>query len=711
MDGFKTLEELQAEEKVRDDHARMAIEQDISGLASGIVTSFGDTRQTEEMRNTETFLEMDLYTSQTRDETYTKGDVQISNTYSEELKTYEILDQERHKNFMQLITNSKTIMNEQLVRMKATEDEKTFMNAAYGKYADRIVKGYSDGYLTYKTPLGENNKSFIAAMNNILVDHKLQKDIDKYRQQFPIYGFIQATNKQYDTLIDYWEEKKKNPASMTPEKEQQYREKLYESIVSGCVLFDKMMSSVEDPAIAEEIGKDRLLGNHAFHLHPLSSRGMRQTNASLETYKKCLENGWAIDDIPFVASYKLVIDDVETACIGNGSLNYKEYEKYDPPKYRSEEQKQYLQDMKKLYDEVTTNPLRSKEQRKDWLDRMDSMVKEGAEKGYLTKPGYNQTSEIVRYYNQTAQQRPLRDKLIESEKETAIWPSVDVEKALANRKAKDERNFERRFNVMESRLNTQRTDWWFGSENKEHKNLRIAVEELKRFYAENKGKERNTPEEQEKYARKLLNRLDAVEHYAKIYIEKKVVAKTEAGNERIRGAVNFKDFAKEQKRNLLKSMKDLKTEGEYSTIDSMRTRLTANKAAESMAALEKMDNMPTDARQKGKVVDLAMDILLGRIAVGNGIKGKEMLAEYGVLEMKRELYSDKNYVKLMNDYIKEPGMTGKKLVEELSGDRILQRLGNVKNNVERKNAQIEQNGETKEFSQPKKVTTPPIMMR
>lgn len=709
MDGFKSLEELQEEERIRDEKARNTFIQDVTGFQSGVKTSFGNGTIIDEIGNMDAFQEMDMFTSTLIDQAYEKDPNGLVNSYGDEVKPYIIQNQEKHQEFMQKVSDAKTIMNDYLNKVGVTRNERTLMDVMYGKYADRIVKGYPDNYISYKTPLGENYKSIMAAMNNNLSNHKLQKDIDKWRQVFPVYGYLQQNNKIYDTLINYWEEKKANPEPVPEEKEQEYREKLYNNIISTTVLFDKMMSAIEDPVIVKELHKDQVLGNDPFHLHPLSARGMGQVSASLESYKKCLENGWAIDDIAFVAGFKYVIDSVEKEVHGNQAVSYDSYKKFDPPKYVNEEAKKHIEGMKALYEKIAENPLRSAEQRKEWLDQMDQMVKEGMEKNYLKASDSSILNVSTRYYQQLSKQRPLRDKLIEAGKEKAVFPSIDTQKAMEKQNKFEMKVFNQNFAAMESLLNTRRTDWWFGSENKEHKNLREAVETLKRFYAANPNKvEWRTPEEQELYARKLLNRLDAVEHYAKLYLEKKSGAGTEAGKDRVRGAERFKNFARLQKQALLNDMKQRNADASYATVDSMRSRLAFSAAEESVKRLEEYNELPTQGPQRERVISLAANVLVGRIATDGGIKAKSVLAEHGCLDLKKEVVRNKDFINLMDRYLNTPGMTGKKFVEEITGRNILKHLGTVKTDLEARNQQL---GETRTASEVKKVNTVPIMGR
>ncbi len=716
MDGFKTLEELQAEEKVRDLNIRNTIITDVNTLTSGIPSAFnsndevhtrkkGLAAEIQENENFKSLIGMDATLAMDALE-WTED--QLFNTYGLGNPICKVADQESYIQYRNCAKNLIPVMDSYLDQIKATKEEKIFMNALYRKTAERIDKGYPETYISYKTPLGENLRSFAASVQCQLENHKLQKNISKYRHEFPVYAFVQATNKQYDTLIEYWEQKKAD-GTIPEEKEQQCREKLYGQIVEGCLYFDKMMSAIENPVLEKEITEDGVLGNDAFHLHPLSYRGMYQTSASLETYKKCLENGWAIDDIAFAASFKMVLDAMDGATLGNGSLEYRNYKKYDKPVFENEEAEKHVLKMKELYQEIVSNPLENAKQRKKWLDSMDALVKEGVEKNYLKKAGAEEIISTVKYYNQIAKQRPLRDKMIELGRARVSFPAFDVKKLTEKMRAKDERLLEKRITIMEASLNTKRTDWWYGSENKEHKNLREAVEDLKKFYEENKGMDGKKPEEQKRYARQLLNRLDAIEHYAKIYIEKKGKAGTNAGAERLRGANYFKIFARSQKDILLENMKKSNLTGPDSTIDSVRMDFALSKAEKSKSTLEKLNKLPAEGKQRNAAMLLATDLLVARLAEDSGIKGKAMLKEYGTMELKKELLQDKNYYKLIDGYFNRPDMTGKKLTEEMTGKDFIQKLGKAKENVERKNAEIDSNEVKINHALVKKISKPSMM--
>ena len=106
---------------------------------------------------------------------------------------------------------------------------------------------------------------------------------------------------------------------------------------------------------------------------------------------------------------------------------------------------------------------------------------------------------------------------------------------------------------------------------------------------------------------------------------------------------------------------------------------------------------------------LATDLLVARLAEDSGIKGKAMLKEYGTMELKKELLQDKNYYKLIDGYFNRPDMTGKKLTEEMTGKDFIQKLGKAKENVERKNAEIDSNEVKINHALVKKISKPSMM--
>jgi len=674
-------ETLFEEERERAENAKMAYTRSAAPVISGFASSFGNDFAAEYF-NKQIVDDIDINSLDDANLIKETGKYTIDfNGNAQDVHKY---PSEKAKNTVQKRIHT---VNEDMKRIlrnsNATKQEKELISVVYLKAMDRVEKGYPDLYMSYKSPLASLYSNIGADTRTILENHKLDRDMTKWGEKFPIFEYSKKTSEISDTMVDYWEAKKKAGRALSPQKEQEHRIKLYDKVVSAAVLYDRMMFAVEDPETARQIREDDLLGNDPFHIHPLSNRGTKATAVSLDTYKRGLEQGWAIDDLSMLCAFRLISGHLEDNALGNGALAAEDYEVYNPPKWASEETKDFVQKMNNLYEEMISTPLTSAEQRKNYLDRMDAMVTEGIEKNLfktvMVREGNEVTQNlskedyIINYYDQISKQRVVRDVLIEKGKEPAFHPAID-------------RN--RHIETIEARLNTRRTDIKFWSENQEHKDLRIAFAKLKDFIKENPKKERN-PEEMKKYARMMMNRLDAVERLSSIYSESHRTASSSGGKERLAGARECGKFAKDQKLLLLSEMKKAGIIEAKSDVNAMRTYLAMDKMTKSMQELEAYDKLPTDPDGRNKVYNLVADIVVGRIAGGSGMNGKKMLEEYGIMGLKEKVAANNEFQSFITECTVKKNISGKQMAELVMGDGIINKIQNIKNNIEAENTNLE----------------------
>ena len=697
--------ELFENEKERSENARMAYSKNARPLIINFESSFG--KQFGRIyENKEEVQAVDTLTLEEQDLIKRTG-MKTLDFNGTQFEVFKYPSKEAEKTIRNRIHVVNVDMKKTLKDYDATKQEKELVSSVYLKNMDRIEKGYSDSYMMYKSPLAALFANIGADCRFILEGHKLDRDMNKWGEKFPIYDYSKKTSEISDTFVDYWEAKKKVGGALSPKKEQENRIKLYDQVVSAAIDFDKMMYAVEDPETAEQIRQDDLYGNDPFHIHPLANRGCKSAAASLDAYKRGLEQGWAIDDLAMVSAFKLVADHIEDLAVGNGAMSTVNYKIYNPPKWASEETKNFIQKMNNLYEKMVTTPLTSAEQRKAYMDRMDAMISEGIEKDLFNivkeKNGVdeieklNKTDYVINYYDQISKQRAVRDVLIEKGKEMAFHPTIDKH---------------RHIEVIEARLNTRRTDIKFWSENQEHKDLRIAFAELKDYIKNNPKKERN-PEEMKKYARMMLNRLDTVERLASIYSKSHRNASSSGGKERLAGSIECGKFAKDQKHKLLSEMKKAGFINKDADVNEMRTYLALDKMIQCQNELEAMDKLPRDEKGANKVYNLAANIVVGRIASGSGMKGKKMLEEYGIWGLKEKVADNKEFRNFITDCVRHKNLSGKEMFELISGDGIIKKIQGVKDKIETDNAELEatkgpvKRGKVAESNIPRK----PIMSR
>lgn len=224
--------------------------------------------------------------------------------------------------------------------------------------------------------------------------------------------------------------------------------------------------------------------------------------------------------------------------------------------------------------------------------------------------------------------------------------------------------------------------------NEENKVLRESFEELLKFIKDNpKPAADSSREKVEEYARMLLNRLDAVERNSYIYADAKEGASPGEEKERPAGVKECGDFAKEQKELLLADMKKRGLIGANDDVDSLRNVLATNKMMDSFKALQQMKELPSDEKGKREILNLAADIIVGRVVSGDNTAGQKMLEEYGIIGVKRKVALNKDFQRYLENCITNKEMTGKQLAEELTGDKVMPKVKSVKTDMEKENAQ------------------------
>jgi len=191
---------------------------------------------------------------------------------------------------------------------------------------------------------------------------------------------------------------------------------------------------------------------------------------------------------------------------------------YDKPKYTSPEHERYMDRLKSAWEIVEETKLEGPADRNGLLRNIDNLVKEGLEKGYLDK-----TSGAVSYYQQTVKQAVVRDNLVLSGAAPAFCEKNNIKTGEG-----------RRMEIVFANMNAARK----GSESIEHKNMRVALEELQTFLKENPKMDPKTVSKEEllEYNTKYMEKLAAVKKTAEKYKDIHPHPKTEAGKTRLQGA-------------------------------------------------------------------------------------------------------------------------------------------------------------------------------
>ncbi|SEP84057.1 hypothetical protein SAMN02910369_00709 [Lachnospiraceae bacterium NE2001] len=414
---------------------------------------------------------------------------------------------------------------------------KSYLKSTSSDMLKRTMDGYSDTALTYRNPLAMGFISISACVVNDNSNNKLKNNIKNWQYKFPVYDFVIEANELNKTLASYYKEKDQNKGVLSPEKEEDYRQKIYDSVVSTMTYYNRTMAATENVKTNEDLKKDLVIDklNDAFHLHPLSARGTNSFNAALETYKAGLENGWPMEDLASVAAFATMAQFLKADTICNRAMDIGKFQMNDAPQYQSEDHKKYVESMVQMFEDFKTKPLTSAEERKKFLDDMNKKVQEGVKKKYIRSATNQSKSGTFDYYfNQTVANRNKYEKFIEQGKEPAVHKKVQV-------------GPERRLSRLYADLTSKRTDLRFSSENKEHKNLRLAVDDLRKFYRENPAPGlQATKAEIAKYNMRYMTKLEQVSYYSDQYKKTHKNPSSTGGQARLKGAVEFGDFAESE---------------------------------------------------------------------------------------------------------------------------------------------------------------------
>ena len=76
-----------------------------------------------------------------------------------------------------------------------------------------------------------------------------------------------------------------------------------------------------------------------------------------------------------------------------------------------------------------------------------------------------------------------------------------------------------------------------------------------------------------------------------------------------------------------------------------------------------MKELPSDEKGKREILNLAADIIVGRVVSGDNTAGQKMLEEYGIIGVKRKVALNKDFQRYLENCITNKEMTGKQLAE------------------------------------------------
>lgn len=549
-------------------------------------------------------------------------------------------------------------MNEYYKDDEIGKEIKAFIKARISDRLRRNANGRSNLVLVNKTPLGNGINCVTDA---VWVEHEndfLRNNIKKWQDRFPVFKLAVEGERQLQTLADYYDEKEKAGGTLSPEKEKEYRQKLYDQTVMMLPMMNKVFASVENKKIHDELQKDKVIMDDQFCIHPAAQRGAKTLCASLNAYKTGLENGWALDDIPMMAAFNLIVLGMDVKVTVGLTLKLDGYEKKKPIAYASEQEKEYFDKMRKLSEEMKTKAIKSAKDRDYFINKMISLIDEGIENRMLFSDG--KTMQEVRYFKQLQNRQLERSINIGMGREPAYYNEPVIVSP------------DRKIATFMSDLTAARTDKWWSKESTVHENLRKAAEALQTFIKDNPAPANDADKKTVvEYSAKYLAKLDAVQHYSKLYQEARTGASTQGGKERLRGAKDIFSFASREKLDIMEKLKGVTKA--YSDIKDFRKAVVVDRMSSATQKLAAMNAMPITPAAKKKIIDMAADIMVGRFAASNTVGGK-VFNDMGFDVMKSSIVNGSEFKRMMDTYMKDETMTPKKMAEELTGDGIMRRF-------------------------------------
>ncbi len=556
---------------------------------------------------------------------------------------------------------------------------KEFVKAKTTNVVNHVLSGYNDIYLQAKTP-------FVVGLNVILpqipasnVDNYLRDRFTKWEDRFPIHRLYVQCRKQLNTFADYYEEKELSDGVLSPEREEYYRQLIYDQTIVASALYNKVMATIENPKLYTELVKDKVLQDEPSCIHPLTARGTATLKTSLEGYKIALENGWTLEDAALIATFGQAIYAEEKRAGYSVSTTLEGLEKYAEPKYESPEKQQFVERMKAVYEDIKEHPLKSPADRDKYIKQMDALIKEGETKKYLSSKQKSKGKEF--YTNQSYVNYYKHLKFNNYEHNIKIGKG----EALAFHAKPLEKGTEREITAVLSDFTAARTDMWFSSESKKHENLRKACENLQKFIKVNPDKGQKLQEAQAvmDYAAEYLSQLDNVRYNADIYVDARNSASSEGGKTRLNGAITISSFVDTERDSVLREV-NKKTGKDFKNVEELRLFMASDKKSKAFEELSRMEEMPTDEAGKKKLASLVADVLVYKFATAAG-NGEKAFHNMGVDLMKKEILKNSDFKSLMKSFHNDRNMTPGDLANEINNGNILTRINSTKKKVKNMN--------------------------
>ena len=535
-----------------------------------------------------------------------------------------------------------------------------YMQAAYFDSVRRALKGYGTDYLCAKSPLGDNFTQFTGAA---IDERNLNRNIAKWNEKCPVWDLVIESNRQQNTFARYIKEREQGRIS--EKREADFRRKLYSETLKMLEMTKKVDDAVSNKELHDEMVKDHLFGNDPFHISSLAVRGIGPFVAVQEAYKTGLEQGWALDDIPALASFKQLLEILERKAICNAETDLDKFEFYDKPNYKNPGGKDIVDRMKSFCEMIEEIPLHSEEdtveeskkKRDEILLGMKELVDElKRSKGTL----YEEARKITQCFDGYYKEARERDPKIQYDEEKAFGVSVKGKELIGSE-------------VFRHKLNNTNSGIDMNEESKEHREFREAEETVLRFTRLQEkvksGQKKFTDDERTAYLENCLQALDDLVYRADQYMASGVDKNVENGLD-LRKIHTFgvRQFAGSEREKLFKEAMDNKLTLGAKDLNDFRMNVAAKKWAKAVKTLSEMPEMPkaNDTPAIKKFMIASANILVGRLAFSEHEPSKKAVQTMGLGAVKSEILDDKDFRKMIVGFLRDKRMTPAQVAEKLT---------------------------------------------
>ena len=545
------------------------------------------------------------------------------------------------------------------------------------------------GVMTGTCPIALGYGNIVGAMVNLgPTTEKLNSNIEKWNDKFPIYETIIESQKQVHTFARYM--KAKEEGKLDPEGERKYRQKFYLQTVKLLRLTEDMDKAVEDPEIDAALRKDQVLQNDPVNVHSYFNRGHGFYRAMLEAYKEGIESGWSLEDLGVISDFKSVLflskNEVETNKRTGKIRTYSDFEFYDVPHYTGwksdkdrakqkpeeierdlksmQKHKDFLDKMDQLYvDMVSGKP--TPETRAEYLRQMKETVAEGVKAGYISNAH-------TAYFNRLTDNLRVRDLKVAAGAEDAA--SIPVPKNLHERSAERLR-IDKLIEGTGERIPEKKQSPAY----KELTRSALQLKKLTEIYDKMKnGRISLKDEEKERFAERYFLQLEDLECKLRKYRKDGADPKLQGAANRLNVVTKFERYAMNLKEAFYLEMRHADIIPKGSDMESYRMGIASGRMSKAMDKMERMQGMPKDVEELRSMMLSAADILVGNMGMHTDPVYKKVVKQTGLSELKYQILDDKDFRKMIRDALKDGSMTPAKLAEQLSQPKTLDKLKKLK---------------------------------